>query len=66
MTIKLHPCRHCKLPSKNLVILKHMEMNGGNLSNLFYVLCGCKEHLMFDSPDEAAEAWNKANASSEP
>jgi hypothetical protein len=62
MNTKLHPCRKCKLPSERLAILKHMEINSGNLSNLFYVLCGCKEHRMYDSPEEAVDAWNKANA----
>lgn len=42
--------------------MKHLEMVDSTLTTKFYILCGCKEHLMSDSEMEAAVAWNEANA----
>lgn len=57
----LHPCVKCKLPSKDLMIMRHFEWGQGLNLSKFFVLCDCQEPSMFDSQKEAISAWNKAN-----
>jgi hypothetical protein len=57
----LHPCVKCQLPPKYLMIMRHFELERGSDLSKFFILCGCKEPLMFDSEKQAISAWNKAN-----
>jgi hypothetical protein len=60
-TRKLHPCMKCKMASEHLQVTESSEWEHGSVLTKFYIRCGCKEHLMFDSEKEAITAWNKAN-----
>jgi hypothetical protein len=46
-----------------VLVRKHIEKIEGEWTERFYVACGCKSPLLFDSEEEAATAWNKANPS---
>jgi hypothetical protein len=63
MGVKLHICPACKLPSKYLLVQRLMKKVDGIWTVKFYVLCGCKkdDHPLYNSEDEAAQAWNKAH-----
>ena len=45
--------------------MKHIELVGERLLDQYYVLCGCKIRPMFDSPEAASDAWNRANPNAE-
>ena len=59
---KLLACKECDLEGKFLYLMKHIEPGENGVCPRYYVLCGCKKRVLFDSEKEAAEAWNKANS----
>jgi hypothetical protein len=52
------------MPSKYLMMMSYFELGQGKPLTKFFIQCGCKKRLMFDSQKEAITAWNKANPSS--
>ena len=64
-TYPLRTCKTCDLEGEYVWMMSHFEMVNGVLTTKFYVLCACKQRLLFDSEKKAADAWNKANAPEE-
>jgi hypothetical protein len=58
---KLASCKKCGMAGGALVVVGTLETVTGN-PRQFYVLCMCREAEYFDTAEEAAEAWNNANA----
>ena len=58
--ILIYPCGKCHLPPSYLRAVSHLvESNPSTYK--FYVECGCKPK-MYDTEEEAIQAFNKANA----
>ena len=60
-SFKLASCKKCGIAGKALVVVSTLETLTGK-PRQFYVLCLCREAEYFDTEEEAAEAWNSANA----
>jgi len=58
---KLASCKRCGVAGESLVVVSTLEQVTGR-PRQFYVLCLCREAKYFDTPEDAAEAWNKASA----
>jgi hypothetical protein len=59
--MKLNPCHKCGLSSDVLLVSKHIDKVDGVWIARFHVPCGCEAGPLFDSEEEAANAWNAAN-----
>ena len=58
---KLASCNRCGMLGRSLVLVSTCELLTRK-PRQFYVLCMCREAEYFDTAEEAAEAWNNANA----
>ena len=58
---KLKRCLICHLVPGG-VLTKILKGEGLPVKKRYFVLCACRKHPLFDSKQEAADAWNKANA----
>jgi len=52
----LHPCKKCQLPAS------HVKTRKNILLGKYYLECGCHARLLYDTVEEAVEAWDKQNA----
>ena len=59
--IKLASCKRCGMAGASLVVVSTSEQVTGK-PRQFYVLCMCSKAEYFDTAEEAAAAWNNANA----
>ena len=58
---ELASCNRCGMAGESLVVVSTSEQFSGK-PRQFYVLCMCREAECFDTEEEAAEAWNSAEA----
>jgi hypothetical protein len=58
---ELASCKRCGMAGASLVVVSSCEQLTRK-PRQFYVLCMCSEAEYFDTAEEAAEAWNNANA----
>ena len=58
---KLSSCKTCGMAGASLVVVSTCETVTGK-PRQFYIPCMCGEAEYFDTAEEAAEAWNNANA----
>jgi hypothetical protein len=56
-----YPCEKCHLPPPYLLTVSHL-VNTNPSTYKFHVECGCKPDKMYDTEEEAIQAFNKANA----
>ena len=58
---ELASCKRCGMAGASLVVVSTCETVTGK-PRQFYVQCMCRGAEYFDTEEEAAEAWNSANA----
>jgi len=58
---KLKRCLTCHL-LPGTVLTKILKGKGQSMTKKYFVLCACQKLRLFDTEKEAADAWNKANA----
>ena len=59
--ILIYPCGKCHLPPPYLITASHLVKTNPSTYK-FYVECACKTDKMYDTEEEAIQAFNKANA----
>jgi hypothetical protein len=59
--VKLKRCVKCHLQPSG-VLTKVLKDKVHPLAKRYFVLCACLRKPLFDSRQEAVDAWNKANA----
>jgi hypothetical protein len=56
-----YPCKKCHLPQSYLIAFRRLVKTNPPTFK-FYVECACKPDKMYDTEEEAIQAFNKANA----
>ena len=59
--ILIYPCGKCHLPPPYLITASHLVKSNPPTFK-FYVECACKQDKMYDTEEEAIQAFNNANA----
>ena len=56
-----YPCEKCHLPTRYLLTVRHLVKSNPPTFK-FYVECACKRDKMYDTEEEAIQAFNTTNA----